>query len=273
MYQIKNFLDNDDIKVTQKRGNIRVVEYLKDLSVNPFSCTTQYFAAKMNVRKKQVLIALDNDSYITNAGAMQWTLGNVEAQSDVKGVGDFLGKTLKGAVTKESAVKPRYSGSGLLMLEPTYKHILIEDVSEWGSGLVLDDGMFLACQSTVSNNVVMRSNLSSAVLGNQGLFSLKLSGQGLAVLESPVPREELIEIELKDDVIKIDGNFAVAWSDTLNFTVEKSGKSLLGSAVSAEGFVNVYRGTGRILVAPVLSNNTGFTMSSLGGISTQVSGR
>ena len=33
------------------------------------------------------------------------------------------------------------------------------------------------------------------MLGNQGLFSLKLSGNGLAVLESPVPREELIEIE------------------------------------------------------------------------------
>ena len=99
----------------------------------------------------------------------------------------------------------------------------------------------------------MRSNLSSAVLGNQGLFSLKLSGSGLAVLESPVPRNELIEIELENDEIKIDGNFAIAWSDTLEFTVEKSGKSLIGSAVSKEGFVNVYRGTGRILLAPVMS--------------------
>lgn len=272
MYQIKNFLDNDDIQVTQKKGNIRIVEYMKDLSVNPFNCTTQYFAAKMNVRKKQALIALNDDAYITSAGAMQWTLGNVEAVSDVKGVGDFLGKALKGSVTKESAVKPKYTGTGLLMLEPTYKHLLIEDISEWGSGVVLDDGMFLACQASVKNNVVMRSNLSSAVLGNQGLFSLRLSGEGLAILESPVPREELIEIELKNDVIKIDGNFAVAWSDTLEFTVEKSGKSLLGSAVSAEGFVNVYRGTGRILVAPVLST-TNYTAGTLGAISGYTSGK
>ena len=63
--------------------------------------------------------------------------------------------------------------------------------------------------------------------------------------------EELIEINLENDVMKIDGNMAIAWSGSLEFTVEKSGKSLLGSAVSGEGLVNVYRGTGKIWMAPV----------------------
>ena len=44
---------------------------------------------------------------------------------------------------------------------------------------------------------------------------------------------------------------AIAWSNSLEFTVEKSTRSLLGSAVAGEGFVNVYRGTGKILMAPV----------------------
>ncbi|MDF2985410.1 MAG: hypothetical protein K0R50_920, partial [Eubacterium sp.] len=61
----------------------------------------------------------------------------------------------------------------------------------------------------------------------------------------------LIEFVLQNDEVRIDGNYAIAWSDTLDFRVEKSSKSLLGSAVSGEGFVNVYRGTGRILMAPV----------------------
>jgi len=137
------------------------------------------------------------------------------------------------------------------MLEPTYKHILIEEVSEWG-GMVLDDGLFLACESKVQQKVVARSNLSSAVLGQEGLFNLCLRGAGLAILESPVPRSELIEFILENDEVRIDGNYAIAWSDTLDFRVEKSSKSLLGSAVSGEGFVNVYRGTGRILMAPVV---------------------
>ena len=76
-------------------------------------------------------------------------------------------------------------------------------------------------------------------------------GAGVLCLESSCPKEELIEIELQNDVLKIDGNMAVAWSGSLEFTVERSGKSLIGSAASGEGLVNVYRGSGRVLLAPV----------------------
>ena len=78
-----------------------------------------------------------------------------------------------------------------------------------------------------------------------------MNGQGLVILESPVPRDELIEIELNNDQVKIDGNMAVAWSGSLTFTVERSTRSLVGSTVAGEGFVNVYRGTGKLLMAPV----------------------
>ena len=40
---------------------------------------------------------------------------------------------------------------------------------------------------------------------------------------------------------------------TRRFTVEKSTKSLIGSAISAEGFVNVFRGTGKVLLAPIMN--------------------
>ena len=102
----------------------------------------------------------------------------------------------------------------------------------------------------MQQKVVARKNISSAVLGGEGLFNLSLTGKGIAALESYVPYDELIEVVLNNDVMKIDGNMAIAWSGSLDFSVEKSGKSLLGSAVSGEGFVNVYRGTGKILMAP-----------------------
>ena len=73
----------------------------------------------------------------------------------------------------------------------------------------------------------------------------------MVCLESQCPKEELVEIHLQDDVLKVDGNMAVAWSGSLDFTVERSGKSLIGSAASGEGLVNVYRGTGKVLLAPV----------------------
>ena len=246
-------LQNENRKYAKSIGNFHVLEYVQDASVSPMNAMNEYFMSKMNVRRRQVVIDIDKDhSAIIQAGAMQWMGGNVQATSGVKGIGDFLGKAIKGAVTKETAVKPEYVGEGCLVLEPTYKYIILADVGKWGSaGMTIEDGMFLACDANVKSNVVARKNLSSAVLGGEGLFNLSLQGNGVAALESNVPEDELIEVILENDELKIDGNLAVCWSSNLEFTVERSTKTLVGSAVSGEGLVNVYRGTGRVLMCPV----------------------
>lgn len=249
----ENVMGSSNLKEIATKGNFHVLEHEKDLSIPPFAAVDYYYAAKMNVRKRQLMLELNDSSYTVQAGAMQWTCGDVNMTSNVKGAGDFLGKLVNSAVTKESAIKPVYQGTGKLMLEPTYRYIILLDVSEWGA-IVLDDGLFLACDSNLKQKIVARSNISSAVLGGEGLFNLSLTGNGIVALESYVPYEELIEVQLVNDVMKIDGNMAIAWSGSLDFTVEKSSKSLLGSAVSGEGFVNVYRGTGKILMAPTACN-------------------
>ena len=250
-----SILNNSNIKEIATLGNFHVLEHQKDLSVSAGNALDYYFASKMNVRKRQLMLDFNDSSYIVQAGAMQWMSGMVETKSNVKGVGDFLGKMAGSMVTKESGVKPMYYGTGKMMLEPTYKHIILLNVAEWGS-IVLDDGLFLACEGSLNQQVVARTNISSAVFGGEGLFNLALSGNGIVALESYVPREELIEVILENDVMKIDGNMAIAWSGSLNFTVEKSGKSLVGSMASGEGLVNVYRGTGKILMAPTAANYT-----------------
>lgn len=251
MYQIRNFFDNDDVKIIDSLGAFSVVEYQRDLSVTPQTAMTAYYANQMNVRKKQVVCDIQKSNVTVQAGAMQWMAGDVKATTGVKGVGDLFGKAIRGSVTGESAIKPEYTGNGTLVLEPTYKHILLLDVSDWNGSVVLDDGLFLACESTLKHKAVMRSNISSAVAGGEGLFNLGIQGKGILCLESHCPKEELIEITLNNDVLKVDGNFAIAWSGSLDFTVERSGKSLVGSAASGEGLVNVYRGTGKVLLAPV----------------------
>ena len=251
MYRIENFTNNDDIRVLDTLGPFTVVEYQRDLSVMPGNAQLAYYCNAMNVRKRQVLCDLSKAQITLQAGAMQWTVGNVNATTGVKGVGDLFGKALRGGVTGESAIKPEYTGNGLLVLEPTYKHILLIDLADWNGSIVLDDGLFLACDSRLKHKTVMRSNFSSAAAGNEGLFNLGIVGNGVVCLESLCPKEELITIDLQDDVLKVDGNMAIAWSGSLNFTVERSGKTLVGSAASGEGLVNVYRGTGKALLAPV----------------------
>lgn len=251
MYQISNLTDNDDVRVVDQKGCFTVIEYMRDLSVTPLTAQTAYYANKMNVRKRQVLCNLSVSDVTLQPGAMQWMVGNVQATTGIKGVGDLFGKAMRSKVTGESAIKPEYTGTGKVMLEPTYKHVLLIDLEDWDDSIVLDDGLFMACDSNLKHKAVMRSNISSAVVGGEGLFNLGISGKGVVCLESPCPKEELIEITLNDDVLKIDGNLAIAWSGSLEFTVERSGRSLVGSVASGEGLVNVYRGTGKVLIAPV----------------------
>lgn len=249
-YNIKNYTDNDDVRILEERGMFQTIEYIRDLSCSPSEAQLKYYMSEQNIRRKQLVITLDNDGVILQPGKMQWMIGNITQTTGLKGVGDAVGKFLQGKVTGESTIKPEYKGNGLVVTEPTYRHLLLENLNDWHNGMVIQDGLFYACDNEVKLKTIARSNLSSAVAGGEGLFNLCLTGVGTVALECPVPREELITIELDNDIIKIDGSYAIAWSETLGFTVERSGKTLMGSAASGEGLVNVYKGTGKILMMP-----------------------
>lgn len=258
-----NNLTNEERKIINQKGIFSILEYTRDLSVSPYNATSQYFMSKMNVRRRQVVAKLEKNSLTMQAGALQWMTGKIEVKTDVKGVGDFLGKVVKGAVTKESAIKPVYTGTGIVVLEPTYKYLILCDVGEWESaGVTIEDGMFLACENGVNIGVTARKSVSSALLGNEGLFNVNLKGNGIAVLESNVPEEELIEIELNNEELKIDGRQAICWSTSLDFTVERTTKTLIGSAASNEGLLNVFRGTGKVLMSPVAPTDSLFSSTN-----------
>ena len=257
--KVNNWL-NENRKVIAEKGMFKVIEHQKDLSVSPYAAQNAYFASEMNVRLRQVEIDLNGTMSVkTQAGSMQMMLGNVEMATGVTGAKGFLGSMVKAAVTNETAVKPEYSGVGQVILEPTYKHILLQDVNDWGpAGLVIEDGMFLASEGSVVHKVVENTqSLGTALLSNEGLYNLCFTGAGVVALESYVPFEELVEYELENDVLKVDGSMAVCWSGSLQFTVEKATKGIVGSLASGEGLVNVYRGTGKIWVSPVAGTQNG----------------
>ena len=105
MYQLNNLFDNKNMKVIAEKGNFQVFEHERDLSVSPSDAVTACFSSEMNVRKRQVLANLNGNSVTVQAGAMQWMVGNVQASSGVKGVGNFLGKMVSSAVTGETAIE------------------------------------------------------------------------------------------------------------------------------------------------------------------------
>ncbi len=96
----------------------------------------------------------------------------------------------------------------------------------------------------------MQKNVSSALLGGEGLFQTKIRGTGICVFELPVPLSEVRCIQLHNETLSVDGNFALMRSGNIEFTVEKSTKNLLGTFSSGEGLLQTFRGTGRVWLAP-----------------------
>ena len=220
---IYNFLDNDDVKIISGKGPFKVAEWQRDLSVPYGGAIMAYYAAEMGVRRRQLVCELDGRVGVTlQAGAMQWTVGNIQATTGVKGVGDLFGKAIRGSATGESAIKPEYTGVGTIVCEPTYRHVLLmSPQTDLGGTMVINDGLFLACTSDIRHRAIMVKRPSAVVAGNEGLFNLGLSGAGTVVLESPVPASELAVVDLEGDELKVDGNFAIAWSESLEFTAER----------------------------------------------------
>ena len=86
MVSFNNLYNNANMVEVASKGPIKVFEHQRDLSVENGNSINAYFASKMNVRKRQVLIELNGNSFCTQAGAMQWTAGNVSMGSGIKGV-------------------------------------------------------------------------------------------------------------------------------------------------------------------------------------------
>ena len=63
---------------------------------------------------------------------------------------------------------------------------------------------------------------------------------------------EINRIKLNNDILRVDGNFALLRTGGIQMSVEPVSQSLIGSAMSGEGLVNVFRGTGEVWIAPTI---------------------
>ena len=226
------------IDTTEYEGmKVEVLEYNKlQGSTDTSAAMDMYFMEQQNIKARQVAIYLNNDKVKVEPGAMSYFKGNLEMVSGVT-PGKLIGKMFSAAVTGESVAQPEYKGTGMVVLEPSFNHFLVLKID---GEVIVDKGMFYCAQGGVQVKPVSVKTISSAFAGGEGIFQISLKGKGIVVLESRVPISEIDEIHLDNETLKVDGNFAILRSGNINFTVERSAKTLIGSAVSGEGLVNVY---------------------------------
>lgn len=188
-----------------------------------------------------VEVFLDEESVRTEAGAMRYHQGPIEMQSKMPTMSGFIKSRLSG----EKIFRPVYTGTGRLMLEPSFKHFFKLELNN--ERYVLDRGAYWASDMGVQTDIKM-NNISTSMLSDEGMIQTAVSGTGTVIVRAPGSVEV---IDLVDDQLVVDGSFAVARSSTLDFTIEQSTRSLFGTMTSGEMLVNVLRGTGRVYLAPV----------------------
>lgn len=204
-----------------------------------------------DIKLKQIRIELDDSAVRIEPGALSYMKGDINISTKSGGVFGFGKKLLSSKITNETLFKPEYSGTGEIFLEPSFSNFALIELED--DDIIIDDGLFYACETSVDVSVQAQKNLSSMMLGNEGVWQTSLGGSGIVALEIPVPESEIFKCVLIDDTLKVDGNFAILRTGNIEFSVEKSAKTIAGSIVNKEGLVNVYRGTGEVWLAPTKS--------------------
>ncbi len=186
-------------------------------------------------------ITLENSQVIVESGALHYMRGNLLMEAQAPTLGGFF----KAKLTGEHAVRPRYSGTGEVFLEPTFGEVNTLELK--GDGWILDRGAFLAADVTVEVGM-MTNRAWSGFLGGEGFFQTTVAGHGTVLFHSDGPLER---IELKGERLVVDGAFAVARSPSLEFRIERAAKGLFATMASGEGRVNTFQGHGVVLIAPL----------------------
>lgn len=200
------------------------------------------------IKLKQVRIILEDSAVKLEPNSLSYMKGNIDIKSKSGGLIGFGKKIITSKLTGETAFKPTYSGNGEIFLEPSFGQFALIELED--DEIIVSDNMFYACEEGVEVSAAMQKNISASFLGNEGLYQTRLEGNGIVALKVPVPESEIFKCILINDTLKVDGNFAILRTGNIEFSVEKSSKSIVGTMVSGEGLVNVYRGTGEVWLTP-----------------------
>ncbi|MGG7143949.1 AIM24 family protein [Clostridium nigeriense] len=204
-----------------------------------------------SIRLKQIRIILEDSAVKIEAGALSYMKGDIDIVNKATGLIGLGKKFFSSKVTGESMFKPILRGTGEVFLESSFGHFTLIELED--EEIIIDDGLFYACEEEVEVEPIIQKNISSMLFGNEGVYQTRLKGSGIVVLEIPVPEKEILRCKLFRDVLKVDGNFAILRSGNIEFTVEKSGTTLIGTALNGEGLLNVYKGTGEVWLVPTSS--------------------
>jgi len=188
---------------------------------------------------RQMRIDLEGTAIRSVRGALSRLEGDVAMTVPLPGPGTLLRTML----SREAAVRPRYSGHGAVFLAPSMKgyHVFTTGGDRW----ILEPGVFWAADAQVDLGLRLERMLPSLWAGD-GLikFQTTVAGEGRIAINTPGPVEE---VTVTDGEILAKGRIVLGWTEGLRFSVKRPG-GYIRSLLAGEPRARAYRGTGRALV-------------------------
>ena len=183
----------------------------------------------------------DGEAVQAETGAMVYMSPNIKIETKMKG--GLLGALKRSALGGESFFINTFRaerGNGEIGLAPPYPGDI--EAFELSGTLYAQSGAFLASSEDV--RIDTKWGGAKTFFGREGLFLLKLTGEGYVFLSSfgAIQRKEL-----RDEKFIVDTGHIVAFSEGLDFKVRKVG-GLKSTFLSGEGLVAEFRGTGTLYI-------------------------
>ena len=126
-----------------------------------------------------------------------------------------------------------------------------------GETLIVQAGSFLACEDDITMEVGWQGFKN--FFSGESMFWIKLSGKGKYILSS---FGMIYPVEV-DGAYIVDTGHIVAFSETLNFSIAKASKSLIGSMLGGEGLVCKFEGKGTVYCQSHNPTSFGSTLGPL----------
>jgi len=224
----------------------RILASGKDVRQSAVIAATSFSEAVHPIHPiKHVRVQMNNAGVTVEPGAMHFTRGTITMTTGGGGggVGGFLSRVAGAIATGETIVKPKFTGTGDIFLEPRVDNVFLVQLEN--NKLICDRGMFVACDSSVEVGAHFLGAIAASQ-GGEGVALPSLTGTGVVMLSSPVSLSRIMKVDLDNEELRVDGSFGMVAIGNITLTVEKSSKSIVSSATSGEGLVNVYRGTGQV---------------------------
>ncbi|RME80533.1 MAG: TIGR00266 family protein [Planctomycetota bacterium] len=199
------------------------------------------------------------EKLVTEPGAMLAMDSSLRVESTARSKGGGIWKAVKRMFAGESFFINTYtapSQGGKIYLAPTLPGDMVVYELDGTKELIVQNSSYVACGADVEIDLSWQG-FKKAFFSGEAAFWIRLSGRGKVILNS---FGAIYEKEIQGEYI-VDTGHIVAFENTMDFTIQKAGKTWFSSIMGGEGLVCKFSGRGKLFCQTHNPSGFGWALS------------